>query len=674
MPLITIAVATYAAGLTAGFLSGSWWPGIGGAAIAATALVATLLGRRSHTALASCALVFAVGVTVALDAPLREPSAAWLRGDASPVAPTPLERWRNGAGASIDSLFGDQAPVVRALLIADTHALPGELRDRYARSGLVHLLSISGLHVAIIAGAVVLGLQLFRVRPGPARWLAVVLTGLYIVAIGAPPPALRSGAMLAAGALARALQRPVSPWATLALGAFAPLILDPRTVLDLGYQLSVTGFAALTAASLWARQAIPGELRGIRRKVLTDLMVSTAATLASAPLVAWHFARISIVAPITNLLAAPVVAVMQPALFLAMVLAPTGEPARVAAGGAGVLVRALDAIALAGSDVPGGSLIVAPSFPVAVLAGLGVLCAIACVAARRNRARWGVATAGALAGMIWWPLAPAGSGRMEVHVIDVGQGDAVAVRTPRGRWLLVDAGGGRGAGDAGRRIVAPYLRRYGGDVALFVMTHPHDDHVGGAASVISVLKPAEVRDAAFAGTTPSYRAALVAARDRGVRWQRIHPGDSVEVDGVVATFLAPDSAWTASLTDPNLASAVVRVRYGRIRVLLTGDAEAPEEEWLLAHARESLAADVLKVAHHGSATSSTTAFLEAVRPHVALISVGASNRYRHPSPAVLDSLAARRIRVARTDRHGTVVLRTDAGGTAIELVPSRSAR
>ena len=238
-------------------------------------------------------------------------------------------------------------------------------------------------------------------------------------------------------------------------------------------------------------------------------------------------------------------------------------------------------------------------------------------------------------------------------------------RSPRGRWIVVDAGGGRAARDAGRRIVLPYLRRWGGDVAMLVFTHPHDDHVGGAAALIARLRPGEVRDAAFAGTSPAYREALVATRDAGIPWRRIHPGDSAVVDGVTLTFLAPDSAWTAGLHDPNLASAVIRARFGVVRVLLTGDAEAPEEEWLLAHARSDLRAEVLKVAHHGSATSSGAAFLDAVAPKLALVSVGAGNWYGHPSAGVMAALAARGVTVLRTDREGSVMVVTDTAGTAI---------
>jgi competence protein ComEC len=249
----------------------------------------------------------------------------------------------------------------------------------------------------------------------------------------------------------------------------------------------------------------------------------------------------------------------------------------------------------------------------------------------------------------------------------VGQGDAIALRTPHGHWVLFDAGRAWRGGDAGRASVIPYLgRRGGGPLDLFVLSHPHTDHVGGAASVLHALHPRTYVDAGFAGGAEAYRASLDAARAEHVHWVRAHPGDSTEIDGVTLIFLAPDSVWTSRLVDPNLASVVTLVRYGVVRMLLMGDAERPEEDWLLDHEAAALHADILKVGHHGSGTSSSDEFLDAVRPRLALVSVGAGNSYHLPTPAVMRRLAGRGVQVLRTDRLGSIVARTDGERVFIE--------
>jgi competence protein ComEC len=277
------------------------------------------------------------------------------------------------------------------------------------------------------------------------------------------------------------------------------------------------------------------------------------------------------------------------------------------------------------------------------------------------------------------PLTPGGSGLVELHTIDVGQGDAIALRTPHGRWVLFDAGRNWRGGDAGRSTVVPYLRRRGGDLALFVLSHPHADHVGGAVSVMRALHPLAFRDAAFANASDAYHEALLVAQEMRIDWRRVHPRDSVMVDGVTIRFLAPDSSWTAGLTDPNLASTVAIAQYGNVRFLFTGDAESPEEAWLLSHFSSELRADVLKVAHHGSKTSSSEPFLDAVRPRVAVVSVGAGNSYGHPSASVMNALLARDVLVLRTDQVGSSVVSTDgakiiiaAGGRSWTVAQQRS--
>jgi competence protein ComEC len=308
---------------------------------------------------------------------------------------------------------------------------------------------------------------------------------------------------------------------------------------------------------------------------------------------------------------------------------------------------------------------VAPSTTSALLAGVAAT-AVLVACASRHPARAVLVAASAVALLVLVPLVRPELPLTELHVLDVGQGDAIALRTRKNHWILVDAGRSWLGGDAGRSTVVPYVAHRGGSVALFVLSHPHADHVGGAASVFASLHPARFLDPGYVGTTPPYLAALGEARRDRIPWQRVHPGDSLRVDEVVLTALAPESTWVAGLSDANLASSVLVARVGAIRFLFTGDAEAPEEEWLLARDPGALAADVLKVGHHGSGTSTTPRFLGAVRPRLALVSVGAHNAYGHPSPEVMQSLRDSGVQVLRTDRAGTIVVRTDGRHLDVE--------
>ncbi|MGH7679822.1 MAG: DNA internalization-related competence protein ComEC/Rec2 [Gemmatimonadaceae bacterium] len=718
MPLVASVLLVYAAGLLAGFGGAAW-------TVVAAALVVWHGGRTMRDRAALTAIGFAGFSTAAItrrgEASCLEQLAvatAWeatLMADASPGAFVParhdcgvrvriavaagkaaagarvavrgsavksrdaimvteatlrvleppglLPRWRSAIGRGLDARFRGDAPLVRALLIADMGDLSPALRDRFSAAGLSHMLSVSGLHVGLIAVAVSLVTQVIGIAKRRADAIVIVLTAAYVILIGAPLPAVRSALMLGASSLSMAVQRPTSPWAVLAVGASAPLF-DPRAVLDIGYQLSVVGMVALVASGALPKRWAWLAVGGWRGTLYRSLVTSTAATLLTTPLVAATFGKASLVAPITNVVAVPVMAVLQPMLFLAAALLPLAPAAQFVADACHPLIAAIDRIAMIGAALPGASLNVVSDGLSTILA---CSAATAFVVAAVSRFAGGALVAGAacLAALAWRPIVSKKSGFTELHMIDVGQGDALALRTTRGRWVLFDAGRDWQGGDAGRRDVVPYLAARGGSLAGFVLSHPHSDHVGGAASTFQLLRPGWYYDPGYAGGSTSYKASLLAARELGTRWRRVRPGDSVLVDEVTITFLAPDSAWADSLSDPNDASSVARVRIGDVVLLFTGDAEAEEERWLLAHQRSRLRADVLKVAHHGSKTSSTPDFLDAVKPRVALVSVGVGNVYRHPSPETMRSLAMRGAVTLRTDQHGSVVVRTD--GRRIEV-------
>jgi len=718
VPLIVWAVAAYAAGLGLGLAA---WQGT--AALLALTLVSVHLLGRWRAALPAALLVAAgtgvatahqwrlsscrpplveAGVAVARVDRAAEPG-AFTRAHALGRCPTPLSisvkegtaapgalvevrgtmystgdgilvrqaavrvleppgllaRLRQRASRNLQRDFGPDAPLAKALLIAETHDLDPAVREAFARAGLVHILSISGLHVTIVAAAVVLVLEAARLTQRAALVGGCILTALYVALIGAPPAAVRAAVMFAALALAKLLQRPTSPWAALALGAGWPLLLDPTVVTRIGWQLTVAGMAGIIVARDLKRRLVQPRFEGWRRWVAKELTSSIIASLVTAPLVAWYFGRTSLIAPLANLAAGPLANLLQPTLFLSLALG--GWPAASAwvADAARPGLRALSGVATGAASVPGADIAVVPTLTGALLTLLAVGALMAAVRARRPL-RWTGLALAALALVAWWPIPPRHSGELELHMLDVGQGDALALRTPRGRWILVDAGRSWTGGDAGRRVVVPYVRARGGEVALFVLSHPHEDHVGGARAIIETLRPRRYWDAAYVAPNASYAASLAAADRRQVAWRRVHPGDTLTVDGVHLHVLAPDSAWTVAQRDPNAASVVVLASYGAHRFLLTGDAEAAEEQWMLQRwGPSALRADVLKAAHHGSRTSSTAPWLDAVQPRLALISSGAGNSFGHPHPLVLERYAERGILSLRTDQLGTIVVASD---------------
>ena len=570
-----------------------------------------------------------------------------------------LARWRASAGLTIDALYGDRAPLARALLIADERDISPEIRRQFADAGIIHMLSVSGLHVAVLAEGVVLLMLMGGASTRRAELVATVTISAFVLFVGAPSPAVRSAAMYAAVVASRRFQRPTSPWALLALGGALPL-LQPRVVNEIGYHLSVGGMAGLIASGKLSRRLPIDRLPSWGRRLAREIIATMVASAVTAPIVAWHFGRVSLAAPLTNLAAAPLFGLAQPVLFLSLALAPLRPVASLLAEGTQVLLAGIEKVGVWGAAIPASALDVQPSAITALLLGTASISLLAACAMRY----WAMPTllsAFAVGLALWWPIIRLSGSRLEVHMIDVGQGDAIALRTPRWRWILIDAGDQWRDSDVGERVVVPYLERRGGEVAAFILSHPHADHIGGAASVIRRLPVAFVWDGGYLQPSSVYVGALDAARERAVAWRTARGGVPMDIDGVRLTVLSPDSAEIANAPDANAASVVVMAEYRGVRVLLTGDAERPVEARLAQRFGENLRADVLKVGHHGSSTSTTAELLDQVAPRLALVSVGADNRYGHPSPEVLGALASRGAQVLRTDDVGSIVVSIDGG-------------
>ncbi len=563
-------------------------------------------------------------------------------------------------GGTQDEARRRAAGVVAALVTGDQRAIDRADWELFRITGVAHLMSISGLHITLFAWLAAAALQWLWRRsarlclavPAPSAALAggVLLALAYALFSGWGVPAQRTVLMLAAVAALRLAGRRW-PWPQVWLLACALVLLaDPWALLQAGFWLSFVAVGILFATDLGAKGR-----RGARawwrfRSMLREQWVVTAAL---APLTLMLFGQVSVVGLVANLLAIPWTTLLITPLALGGVLwPPLWQAAAWCAQLMGVALQWL-----AGWPWAQLTLALAP-LPFGVLAVAGSALLVL-------RLPWGVRLLGLpllLPVLAWQPPRPA-PGQFELLAADVGQGQAVLVRTA-GHSLLYDAGPRFSAtSDAGERVLAPLLRAFGERLDLLVLSHGDSDHTGGAAAVLAQQPGARVLGSIDAGREPAGRAVQPCAA--GQRWQ----WDGVDFEVLhPAPGPAPSAAPAAR---PNARSCVLRVSSAQGRAaLLAGDIERAQEQALVA-ARAPLAADVLLVPHHGSKTSSSEAFIDAVQPRLALVQSGYRNRFGHPALQVAQRYQERRIALAQSPACGAASWSSASGALHCERARGR---
>jgi competence protein ComEC len=373
-----------------------------------------------------------------------------------------------------------------------------------------------------------------------------------------------------------------------------------------------------------------------------------------------------VIALVANLLAIPVVTLAVPTAAAALAISTISiDLARSIAAGSELTLLWLNAIAQKCAAVPGGHFAVTP---MQVAAGTSAV-VLACwfLSHSRTFAHSPLrvrAAAAVTAGLIPLTiLAPGATDHLAIHMIDVGQGDAIAIRSPRGRWLLIDAGPASDRFNAGKSQVVPFLLRHQASrISAVIISHPHLDHFGGLAAVSERIRVTAVIDPGMAVTSAEYDSLLAVAARAKLQWLRARTGSTVDFDGARIEFLAPDSVPLDASADANEYSLVMRVDYGEFSALFLGDLPTAQERELVQRYGARLDVDLLKVAHHGSGGSSSAELLLTTSPDVALVPVGRRNRYRHPHPAALERLEQSGARIFRTDQDGSVTVTVDAAG------------
>jgi competence protein ComEC len=585
-----------------------------------------------------------------------------------------------------------EAALGAGILLGVRASIAPEINDAFAVAGLTHVVAISGWNIAIVAALVAAAVRPLARRPG-GRWTTALVAGStvggYVVLTGASPSVVRAALMAGAMLVARMGGSRAHAASALALAALVMLVAAPPVLWDVGFQLSLLA----TAGLVWFGAPVERRLAGWPGWIREPVALTLAAQLTTLPVILVNFERLSLVAPVANVLVVPFVPVAM--LFSALaaviglvdsILDPPliGTALTWLAGGAAWLVlRVIVALGTLVASVPHAAIPVSVPPPFA-LAWFPIL-ALASWAGRnptpvddrasvsdepsplaaavRRVVRPAPVAACLVALLLAITISSRPDGLLHLTVLDIGQGDAILLEAPSGATMLVD--GGPDPELTLRRLGAnlPFFAR---QIDVLLLSHPHQDHVAGLVEVLERFRVRAIVHGAIAFPNSAYDRLLADAARAPTTVAIARAGQAIALDEATSVeVLYPTDADAAAPLpegDINNGSVVVLVRHGGFSALLTGDAEAPVEALLVGRGLVP-PVDVLKVGHHGSTSSTTPGLLDAARPSVAVISSGAGNEYGHPAPETLAILAG--TPVLRTDLDGDVEVVTDGRTFAV---------
>ena len=588
-----------------------------------------------------------------------------------------VSRWNAQSGA-----------IVAAIVIGDRAGLDDDVEQRLQEAGTYHVIAISGGNIAILAGILIFAFRTAGWLGRISMWSAIVVLLAYARLVGGGASVDRATLMAIVYFGARAFDQRSPPLNALALVAGLLVATDPLSIADPAFVLTVGATLAILLVvpvvavrqmPWWAAQAV------------AILAASAASEAALLPVGAMAFSRITFAGLALNFVAIPLMAVAQLAGMAVVPLAAASPDAASLVGwvahmGAVGLVRSADLVRV----VPVLSYRVAPPAWLVIVLYYAAVCAWWALWRRRvegvgraetsstrtvRRALAAIAAATAL----WMVVDPRsivrqrGDGRLHVTFLDVGQGDAMFVVFPAGSTMVVDAGGlsSSSSFDIGDRVVAPVIRDAGfRRVDVVALSHGDPDHIGGAASILGEFRPREVWEGIPVPRSETLTALRTQAQADGARWANVYAADHRFVDGVAIVARHPSVADWERQKVRNDDSMVLELRWRDVSVLLTGDIGTVPER-AIAPTIPPSRLRVVKIPHHGSLTSSSRDFVNAIHPQIAIVSAGRSNHFGHPVPEVLDRYRAAGAEVFRTDRDGAVTVDTDGASIAVHTFTGR---
>lgn len=588
-----------------------------------------------------------------------------------------IYRIKESAANTIERIIpAPESGLLKAIMLGDKSGLPAQLEDDFRTVGLSHLIAISGFHVSIIM-ILVLGTLEVGFRPKTAALITIAVLILYALLVGMRPSVIRATLMGIGYLLGkRFLGRGNASLFLLCIIAFGLTLEDPNQLTNVGFQLSFAATLSLILygqrLATWIKNWLHNnvfEPQGLAATLINILAVTVAAQILTLPIVAYHFEQVALISILANVIVVPVQAALMIFGVIATVLGSALLPVGQLVGWIAwffltFTIRAVELLA----QIPFASI------PVQVnLFSLVIMYAAIGAATwyrwqeveRRAEIRQrlthrlpapsmaGASAVGLIFALNWAMGQP--DGLLHVTFFDVGQGDAIFVETPTGTQILIDGGEVPTIlnGEIGRRM--PFWDR---EIDLVIATHPDADHVTGLPELFDRYRVKQfVFDGQTAAISGVYRAVWERVEGQEIPTHIALAGEVIEVgDGVRLEIVHPNGTLDEDIRNNNSVS--LRLVYGEFSMLLTGDAEVEAERAML-ESGLPLEAVIYKAGHHGSRTSSSAEFLNAINPQIVIVSAGVDNQFGHPHPDVIDRFHASGAAVLDTRIHGTIEVQTD---------------
>ena len=548
------------------------------------------------------------------------------------------------------------------MLLGEKSFIPTDLKEVFAEAGIMHILAVSGLHVGIIAMALIAFLGILRLPKKPKLLILISILIMYASITGFRPSVLRATIMFILLIGGKLLNRSRNLNISLFFAAFLILLSNPLILYDAGFLLSfIVTFSIINLSPI---------LQGLFSKIViwikSPLAVSTAAWIGIFPLSAYFFSKVSIISIVSNIFIIPLTGI---AVILGFVTFFIGLASISFAGIIAninyLVLNLITLIAKSFSLIPFAFVYVAqPSIMVIILYYLSVFFMVEIfykktLSQKIKKKAALIVLSVTLLIIIVQVFYPADN--LKVNFINVGEGDCILIEAPNKINILIDGGGTPQSDfDVGSKIVIPYLRRKGiNEIDLLILTHPHLDHLEGLLPVLRELKVDMVLDSGLICDLPAYKEFISIIQKKGIPYHKAKAGDNFIFSNNLEIFLLNplyDSDFYCE-SDFNNASIVVKLFYKNTDFLFTGDIEEAAEKKLLVW-QNILQSDILKVGHHGSSTSTNLEFLDKVDPSIAVITVG-KNHFGHPSQKIIERLEDKNIQIYRTDEDGTIIIRTN---------------